>query len=355
MIRFFRLNGTITSENRRRFMRALLALLCVISFGTAGILVVEDHWTVWNAIYFTLITITTVGYGDMGLSEAGQRFTTVLLVLGIATSTYAFGQLVQAAIGYQLDWRSRMQRKIDRLSGHCIVCGAGRVGRAVCERIISEGKLVVLIEIEESHLEWAHERGVPLLIGCATEDDTLRLAGIERAYGLVCATSSDADNIMICLGARELNPAMVIVSRADDVESVRKLERAGASHVVAPAVDGGREMASLLVHPHVSSFLRESYEAQSHYRVVAVPIEEGSSIVDCTPREIGITEPTLVFVAIQREGAATQIRPRADVPFEAGDIVIVVGGPEALGRMAKSARKKTQVQTEADPQELIPG
>ncbi len=324
-------------HHRQRFMRALLAILLVILFGTGGILVTEESWEVWQALYFTLITITTVGYGDMGLSESGQRFTTLLLVVGIATTTYAFGQLIQAAFAYQQDWRGRMQKSIDQLHGHAIVCGAGRVGRTACAQLRKEGRGIVLIDRDGRHIEWARNEGIPLLIGCGTEDEVLRLAGIDRAYGLVCATSSDAENIMISLSAHDLNKNLVVVSRAQEVESIRKLERAGANHVVAPAINGGRELATLLVHPHVSRFLRESYEAESSFRLTAVSIEPGSSIVGKTAREVGIAEPSLVFVAIQREGHDTRIRLRADEQFEDNDIVIVVGDHEAVARMAKEA------------------
>ena len=331
-------------DHRERFTRALLAILLVILFGTGGILITEEGWDVWKALYFTLITITTVGYGDMGLSEAGQRFTTVLLVVGIATTTSSFGQLVQAAFAYHHDWRGRMKSVIDNLSGHSIVCGAGRVGRAVCAHLLAEGRSIVLIDRDEKHLDWARDHGIPFLVGCGTEDEVLRSAGIDRAYGVVCATSTDAENIMICLTARDLKPEVVLVSRADDAESVRKLERAGASHVVAPAIDGGRELASLLVHPHVSRFLRESHQAQSNYRMTAVAIEAGCSLVGRTTREVGMEEPNLVFVAIQREGDETKIRPRAEEQFRAGDIVIVVADPASVARLSERALPDTSSQ-----------
>ncbi len=315
-------------------MRALLAILSVLLFGTIGLSLIEG-WTGWQSLYFTLITITTVGYGDMGLSEEGQKFTTVILVLGIATTTYAFGQLVQAAIAYQLDWRFRMQKRADMLSGHSIVCGAGRCGRAAGEKLREEGHDIVVIDVDTHHLDWCRENNVPFILGCATDDDALRNAGIERARGVICATDSDAENIMICLTSRELNPEILVVSRANQQESIRKLQRAGASHVIAPALDSGRELACSLVRPHVSRFLRASHDAESRFRLISVPIEEGSPAIGLTTRLLGEREPHIVFVAIQKPGGEMEIRPIADDPLESGDLLIVLGDPEVVGRLTE--------------------
>ncbi len=322
------------ARQRARFMRALLAILSVILFGTFGLSAIEG-WSGWQSLYFTLITITTVGYGDMGLSEVGQKFTTIILVLGIATTTYAFGQLVQAAIAYQLDWRFRMQKRIEELSGHSIVCGAGRCGRAACEKLRQEGRPVVLIDLDAAHLDWCRELEIPFVLGCATEDETLRSAGIERAHGVICATDSDAENIMTCLTSRELNRNVVVVSRASQRESIGKLERAGASHVIAPAVESGRELASTIVRPHVSRFLRESYAAESRFRMTAVPIEAETPAQGLTTRQLGDQEPNVVFVAIQKPGQEMEIRPMADDPLDAGDLLIVLGDPEAVARLTE--------------------
>ena len=324
-------------HHRQRFMRALLALLSVLVVGTIGLLITEEDWSGWKALYFTLITITTVGYGDMGVSEEGQKFTIGLLVLGIATTTYAASQLFQAAIAYHHDWRSRMQSSIDQLSGHAIVCGAGQVGRTVCQQLLEQGKKVVLIDIGEDKLEWAQKMAIPLLVGCGTDDDVLRRAGIERAAGFVIATSSDPENIMICLSARDLRPDLLIVCRAVRIDSIRKLERAGATHVVAPAIDGARELSSIIAQPHLARFLRESMEAKSHFRMTAVPIEEGCELVGESPLSLGKNEPSLVFVAVQRPGQETQLRPRSAEPFLVDDIVIVVGHPEAVARLQERA------------------
>ena len=146
----FRPSERIASHHseRRRLVRAVLALVLVLSFGTAGFVLIEG-WEPWKALYFTLITITTVGYGDEGVSEVGKRFTTILLLGGIATATYAFGQIVQAAVNYQLAWRRRMHQAIEKLNGHYIICGLGSVGRAVCDRLSAEGKPFVVIEADE--------------------------------------------------------------------------------------------------------------------------------------------------------------------------------------------------------------
>ena len=228
-----------------------------------------------------------------------------------------------------------MQKRIEELSGHSIVCGAGRCGRAACEKLRQEGRPVVLIDLDAAHLDWCRELEIPFVLGCATEDETLRSAGIERAHGVICATDSDAENIMTCLTSRELNRNVVVVSRASQRESIGKLERAGASHVIAPAVESGRELASTIVRPHVSRFLRESYAAESRFRMTAVPIEAETPAQGLTTRQLGDQEPNVVFVAIQKPGQEMEIRPMADDPLDAGDLLIVLGDPEAVARLTE--------------------
>lgn len=322
-------------RDSQRFLRALTALTGVIVFGTVGLMIIESdaHWGFWQSLYFTLITITTVGYGDEGLSPSGKGFTLILLGLGIATATYAFTQLMQAAIGYQLDWRRRMQKEIDRLSDHFIVCGIGRVGRAVCDRLERAGLPFVVIEKDNEPSERARNSGCLVVQGMASDDEALIQAGIERARGIVCAVDSDSENIATTLSAKELNPGILIISRANRERSIRKIRRAGATHVVAPSLKGGEDIANLLIRPNLAQFLGQG----SGYELNEVTIDRRSPLVGQTLSEYGAKEPRIVFVAIKRADGSTQIRPFGGEPFQADDVIIVVGEADAVVRMAANA------------------
>jgi len=308
--------------------------MLVVMFGRAFSTMSIEQWSFEKALYFTLITITTVGYSDEGLSPSGKAFTLILLGLGIATATYAFTQLIQAAIGYQLDWRRRMQKEIDRLRDHFIVCGIGRVGRAVCDRLEEARLPFVVIEKDSEPFERARRSGCLVVQGMASDDEALIQAGIERARGIVCAVDSDSENIATTLSAKELNPGILIISRANRESSIRKIRRAGAMHVVAPSLKGGEDIASLLTRPNLAQFLRQG----SGYELDEVTIDSRSPLVGQTLSDYGAREPRIVFVAIKRVNGDTQIRPFGHEAFHTDDIVIVVGEADAVSRMAADAK-----------------
>jgi voltage-gated potassium channel len=336
---FAQLDSGDDSVNRTRILRAMAALAAVLIFGTCGFMIIQDQWGFWKSIYFTLITITTVGYGDYGLSPAGQQFTAVLLVGGIATATYAFGQLMQSIVAYQLNWRARMQKEIDQLRDHHIICGFGRVGCLVCGRLDKESIPFVVIEKDNERFKQARERGYYAIHGAGSDDELLIHAGVDRARSVVTAVDSDSENILITLSARELNPKVQIISRADGEGVSDKIKRAGASHVVSPAHKGGNDMAELIINPHLSDFLQGSNGTDCGYKLGEVRIEEGSSLVGRTPSEVGDQEPSLVFVAIKHSDGSTQIRPSVDQAFQSNDILIFAGDYDAIDRMIHAAKR----------------
>ncbi|NOX57480.1 MAG: potassium channel protein [Planctomycetes bacterium] len=325
-------------ENRRRVLHASLALFGVVLFGTSGFMLIQDEWGFWKSIYFTLITITTVGYGDYGLSAAGERFTSLLLVVGIGTATYALGQFIQTIIAIQLDWRRKMQKKIDAMRDHFVLCGLGRVGKAVAANLAASGRPFVIVDTDEKVCEWARMRGYAAINGCATEDETMFQSGIERAAGVVCSAKDDAQNIVMTLTARELNPGINIVSRAGEEDSIHKLRRAGATRVVAPELIGGQDIASMLTKPHLADFLENSRAHDSDFALSEIEIQPGSTLAEMTFREYGATEQSLVFVAVKKSGSSTQLRPAASDRFGEGDVVIVVGEPDVISRMSALAQ-----------------
>lgn len=235
-----------SAEATAALVRAVTFLALVVVVGTFGFTALEG-WDPWHALYFTLITITTVGYGDEGISEAGRRFALLLLVGGIGIASYSFAAVVQHVVSRPHSWGRRMQARIDRLKGHTIVCGFGRMGRTVCERLAAAGNDLIVVDRESAAAREASGRGYLVVEGAAVEDEILQRAGIARARHLVSAVDSEAENIVISLTARELSPELVVIARAERDDEVRKLRRAGATHIVSPFQSGGREVAQTIL------------------------------------------------------------------------------------------------------------
>lgn len=322
-------------RQKRNVINAVLALWGVIAMGTVGFTVLEEQWTVWDSFFFTLITITTVGYGDYGLDTKGEVFALSLLLAGIMVTTYAFGQVVQLAVTGRVMWRRKMLRTIEQMQGHFIVCGVGRVGRAVCERFEESGVPLVVIDPDAERCEWARAHGHFAIEGRGTEDETLAAAGVARCKAMVAAASQDNENLVITLTAREHNPDCLIICRSGDPDTDTKFKRAGADRVVAPETNGGHIIANLLVRPHLTDFL--AHTGEDDYQLTELQIEHGSPLAGLSIREMGEREPQLVFVAHKRDGQATRIRPEAKEVLAAGDILIVVGQLEALARASEHA------------------
>lgn len=322
-------------RQRRNVGHAVLTMLIVIGIGTAGFALLEEQWTAWDAFFFTLITITTVGYGDYGLDMKGEMFALVLLLAGIAVTTYAFGQVVQLAVTSRAAWRRKMLKTIENMSDHYIVCGVGRVGRAVCERFEESGVPLVIIDRDAERCEWARAHGHLAIEGNATDDDTLLAAGVQRCKGVVAAAPSDNENLVITLTAREHNADCLIICRSGDPDTEAKFRRAGADRVVAPETHGGHTIANLLVRPHMTDFL--AHTGEDDYQLTELHLRENSPLVGLTIRELGQREPQLVFVAHKPVGQPARVRPDLNEALAVDDVLIVVGDLDALGRVAQHA------------------
>lgn len=312
--------------------RCLVVLIGVMATGTVGFVLIED-WDVWQSLYFTLITITTVGYGDEGISQAGKVFAAFLVLGGIGVATYSLTQLVQAAVSYQFAWRSKMQKDIDRLTDHVIVCGFGRMGQAVAEQLRDGHVPCVLIEPANDAYDRAIEQGFLAIHGMASNDEVLQRAGGTRARSIVCVANCDAENVFITLSGRVLNPEAVIISRADANDTVHKLRQAGATRVISPHQMAGAQVATTILCPHMSDLFDTTHDSTSGIRLSEIQIDDGSKLAGQTVREFGAQEPTLTFVAIKRRDGDTIIKPRGDATFEPGDIVIVAGEADHIASM----------------------
>lgn len=323
------------TRQRRNLRAALVALGAVITTSTIGFAWLETQWSLWDALFFTLITITTVGYGDYGLDTRGEVFASLLLVTGIAITTYVLGQVVQLAVNSQAVRRRKMLKKIAQLKDHHIVCGVGRVGRAVCERFHEAGVALVVVDPDPERCEWARSEGHFAVQGVGTDDQTLINAGIEHCAGLVAAASHDSENLVTVLTAREHNADCLIVCRSDDSDSESKFRRAGADRVVAPETNGGHIIANLLVRPNTTDFL--AHTGNDEIQLSELLVKPGSRLAGQTLRQLGETESDLVFVALKTDGSPTRLRPPLSHQLIEGDVLIIVGELSTLARITDRA------------------
>lgn len=243
-----------------RFVPIVAGLLVLPAIGVAGYCWIEG-WPVLDALYMTVITLSTVGYTEVHpMSSAGRIFTMGLIAGGGVLAAYALTQVAQIVFSGELrsSWVAQKRRRmLAELSQHFIVCGYGRVGRNVVAELQSEQLPFVVIEPQPEKVTAVQESGALAVQGDAAVEGVLRQAGIERARGLVACAKTDADNVFIVLTARSLRPDLIIVARADVEESEAKLRRAGASRVILPYHITGRRMVTMLVRPDVADFLDE--------------------------------------------------------------------------------------------------
>lgn len=304
--------------------RAMRMVGLVLILGTLGYMWTEG-WSVWQSFFFTLVTITTVGYGDDGLSEAGERFTVLMMVAGIGTLTYAAGQAVNSLVRYQLDRRRQMERTIKQLKEHFIICGLGQIGWSVCEALEREDEPFVVIDADERRVEEAHEHGWIAIEGSGTNETTLVQAGVIRARALAVLTSSDTENIVVTLTARQIHPELDIISRADKAGSVSKMEHAGATRIISPTRVGGQRIADALVRPTVSAILDPLAKNATGFSLSELNIRPGCSMDGVELRTWGSSHRGVLIVAIRGEDGEVRPHPPADQKLVAGDTLIVAG------------------------------
>ena len=207
----------------------------------------------------TVITLATIGYGEVKpLSESGRIFTILLILFGVGAMAYVVGQLTRGMVEGSLQrmlGRGKLEGQIKKLDAHYILCGYGRIGRMIAKEIVAKGLPLVVIENHEDVIEDLEKDGVLYMRGDASDEDNLLTAGINKAAGIISAVSSDADNLYIILTARGLNPDIFILTRATEERSIKKLQGAGADRVISPYLIGARKMAEALLRPTVADFL----------------------------------------------------------------------------------------------------
>jgi voltage-gated potassium channel len=323
----------------RRIERALLALGVITVAGVLGYMVFEG-WSFIDALYMTVITLTTVGYREVRtLDTTGQLWTMLLLVTGVGTLFYAAVSSVELVVegtirGYF--GRRRMQTAIGKLSDHYILCGYGRVGRQVAAEFARDGVPFVVVDQDPEIVEECVAEGYLALLGEASDDGMLKEAGVRRAKGLVAAVDSDADNVFVVLSARKLNPRLNIVARASSDESAAKLEMAGADRTLSPYAVGGRRLASLATQPLIVDFLDVVTRGEEgiEFRLEEFGVPEDSFTAGHTIGELRIGEKTGARILATRHKEGTfDTTPSASDRVRAGDTLIVLGTREQISRL----------------------
>jgi voltage-gated potassium channel len=325
---------------RRRVRIGLLLLTGVAAGGTLWYWIIES-FSFLDALYQTITTIATVGFEEVQpLGDRGRAFTIVLIVVGVGVALYTLAGLVEELVEHQLGrfGRWRMERRIESLADHVVICGFGRVGERVVE-LVQASQPVVVVDRDPEQREAAVADGLFAVDGDSTEDDVLKAAGIERAETLIVCLQSDADAISTVLSARALNADIRIVARANAVSSEAKLQRAGVDHVVNPLQLGAARLATFALQPAVADFMDVvGPEGPVEFRLEELVIGDGSDLAGKTLGATRLREATGVQVLAVREPEGRfESNPGPDTVLERGATVIAIGTAEQLTAFAERA------------------
>ena len=329
---------------RNPLLRLRLALLLgafILTGGTAGYMEIE-HYTFLEALFMTVITLGSVGYGEVKpLDTAGTVFTIALILFGLGTAAWLFTTIIETFVSEQtllLLFRKRMDRTVSALKNHYIVCGYGRIGQQIALGYTNDKVPYVVVEQEPSRVEMLREADVPHVEGDAADDEVLKQAGIGRAAALIAVTPTDAVNTFIVLSARGLRPDLYIVARADTLQNEAKLLRAGASKVVSPHILGGRWMAITAVNPAVTDFITAMTETdQSKFLLREATVTADAACAGMTFGAAQLKQKTGALIVALRAGGEGGIfvpNPPDDRTLTPGDILIAIGSPAQLSSLA---------------------
>jgi len=328
------------SESTQHFKVSVILLFLIIVFGTAGYMLIEK-WSFLDAIYMTVITISTVGYSEVHpVSHVGRIFTVLLVFGGVGFSLYVAAAVVQFMVEGQIRTilgRRRLNKKIERLKHHYIVCGYGRIGRVLCNNLRKSDLNLVVIEKEPAIISAMEEDGILYISSDATDETTLLHAGIKQAKCLVAALPTDADNVFLVLTARQLNPELLIIARASHDQAKSKLYAAGANRVESPYDMGAVSMAQRILRPTVTTFLdlALAYE-QNEIQMEEIPVSASSQLVDVMLKDSGIRQKyNLILIAIKKADGNMQFNPSFETTISAGDTVVAVGEEENLAKLER--------------------
>ncbi|MFZ0336507.1 MAG: potassium channel protein [Terracidiphilus sp.] len=326
----------------RRLRNWLIVLgggvVLIVTGGTLGFIWIE-HYPPFDAFYMTLITISTVGYEELHpLSFGGRVFNSFLIFFGVTMMLLAVGGMTQVIIELELTQyfgKRRTRKMIDKLQDHIIVCGFGRVGRGAAHELQRAGVPFLVVDKSEERVEWAIRDGMLGVLADATDDETLKHAGIMRAKGLIATLQSDADNLFVILSAKALKPTLQVSARVASEQSEKKMRLAGADYVYAPYDMTGNRMAQVMLKPHVFQFIDFTTKGMGldvgieQFSVPASSEFASKSLIETQIRkELGV-----IVLAIRRSDGSMQFNPPPETEIQGGDFLIVMGEASNLTKL----------------------
>ena len=327
----------------RKLVLIIGLIIAIILAGVIGYSIIESLPLI-DALYMTIITISTVGFGEVAdLSEAGRIFTIILIIGGIAIITTGasliFSSIIEGRFR-EVFRRQRMEKKLSKIKNHFVICGCGAVGHDVIHEFVRAGQDFVIIDREEEVLNELMEEcpNLVFLVGDATHDDVLKKAGIERAKGIVATLGTDSDNLYVCLSARTLNKDLRVIARVIDSESTIKLIKAGADYVFSPEKIGGVHLAAAALKPTVTSFLDTILKGEYlNLRLDEVMVNPHASLVGKTLRETNISRDIGIIILAMKSSQTEKLifNPGSDTSIQASDVLIVFGSPDQIEQLKK--------------------
>ncbi len=323
---------------KRRLLLIALAMTATLAGGTLGFVLIE-HYPLFDAFYMTLTTVTTVGYGEIHtLTHAGRVFNSFLILFGVIVMLLAIGAMTQTIVELEFNQffgKRRVKSMIEKLDGHIILCGFGRVGRGAAQELQQAGAKFVVVDRDDERVENAIKDGMLAVAADANRDETLHELGIARARGLIATLASDADNLFLILSAKSLNPDLFLTARVAEEASEQKLRRAGANFVFAPYNSTGHRMAQALLKPHVQQFLEFTTQSMGiDAGIEQVRVGEHSAFIEQSLAEMHVRkELGVIVLAIRKANGEMLFNPPAESKISGGDHLIVMGRPEGLRKL----------------------
>jgi len=304
-------------------------LLAIILLGSAGYVIIEG-WSFFDGLYMTVITLTTVGFGEVRpLTTVGRAYTLLLLFAGMGVMLYVVTSLARLVVEGEIKealGKRKLAKGIKNLKNHYIICGFGRIGETIARQLNEQGVPLVVVDNNPDQISRLEETGYYFVAGDATKEEVLLEAGIERAKGLVAVVSSDVGNVYITLTARSLNPHLFIVARGEDQGSRQKLLRAGADKVESPHELGGRKMAHTILRPTVVTFMELAMAEGVEWSMEEIAVGTTTPLLGLPLKETGIRQQfDLIVVAIKRADEELLFNPTPETPILAGDTLIILG------------------------------